>query len=207
MTKGVQIYDSFEQRSDDWYSVRMGVATASQFKRICGGRGGDITYMAELIAQRLTKKAKHMYMGESMEHGMQTEDQAVSTYEFMNNVEVKSVGFIKIDEFIGCSPDGLVGDDGIIEIKCPDSHTHVKWRITGGIPKEHFHQLIGSLWVTGRDWADFISFDPRIESPHDIFIQRVYAENMKKDIEEISSKVMRFRNDMIGHLKTFDIVI
>lgn len=199
----MKIYDSFEQRSPEWYEARMGVATASQFKRIMGGRGGDITYMSELISQRLTNRAKEHYIGDSMEHGIETESQAVANYEFIENVDVRQVAFIKMDDYIGCSPDGLVGDDGLIEIKCPDTHTHIKWTLSGVVPKDHIHQVLGSLWVTGRKWADFISFDPRLDTPHDFFKVRVYSDDHKEDIESISKKVLSFKENMIESLKKF----
>jgi putative phage-type endonuclease len=204
MRKNLEIFESFEQRSDEWYAARMGVITASQFKRLVGGRGGDITYMSELIAQKLTGTSKEHFTSASMEHGIETENQAVSHYEFMNDIDVKHVAFMKIDEFLGCSPDGLVGDDGLLEIKCPDTHTHVKWTLAGGVPKDHIHQVLGSMLVTGRKWVDFISFDPRLDSPNDFFIKRVWAKDMTKEMDLLESKILAFRTSMIEQLKRFE---
>ena len=200
----MRIYDSFEQRSDEWYEVRMGVITASQFKRVMGGRGGDLTYMSELMSQKLTNRSKEMYMSDAMEHGVETEKQAVCAYEFMNNVNATEVAFVKKDAFIGASPDALIGKDGMLEIKCPDTHTHIKWKMSGTIPKEHFHQVIGSLWVTGRKWADFMSFCPYLDPPHDTLIIRVYKKDVKEEIDLLRSKIMSFKEKMVGSLKTFE---
>jgi len=196
----MKVFKSFEQRSEEWHQIRMGIATSSQFKRIMGGKGGDITYMSELISQKLTKRAKEIYTSDSMEYGIQTEKQAIANYEFINNVKVDHVAFIQLNDSIGCSPDGLIGDHGLIEIKCPETHTHIKWIINGEIPKDHIHQVLGSLWVTGREWVDFISYDYRLESPNDLFIVRAYANDYSDEINKINEKVSLFTDKMIDGL-------
>lgn len=190
--EAIKIYESFDQRSDEWHSVRRGVATASQFKRIIGNRGGDLTYMNELISERLTGVSKEIYTNSAMEHGIAYEEQAVANYEFMKDVDVRKVAFVSMNDYIGCSPDGLVGDDGVIEVKCPESHTHLKWVLNGGLPKEHIWQVLGSLIVTERKWADFISFDPRFNPPENLFIIRIYASEMKEEMEILRTKLTEF---------------
>ncbi len=198
-------YDSFEQGSDTWHQIRMGLATSSQFKRLMAGRGGDITYMAELISQRLTNKSKELYWNESMRHGTETEGQAIANYELITQTDVKGVSFVKRDDYIGCSPDGLVGDDGLVEVKCPDTHTHIKWMIQGDkIPSDHLTQVLGSLWITERKWADFISFDPRLEYPHNIFIVRATFDDHRGEIDKIADKVLKFKESLISELVRFN---
>lgn len=203
MRPDITIYETMEQRSDEWYAVRMGVATASQFKRVVGGRGGDLTYMCELIGQKLTSRGKDLYFGDAIEHGVVTEERAVANYELISGHNVSHVGFIKWGEFLGCSPDGLVDDNGLIEVKCPDTHTFIKWKIQGGVPKDHIHQVLGSLWITGREWCDFVYYDPRMPTPHTVFTVRVTAEEYKKEIHELAEKVLDFREKMIGYLEIF----
>lgn len=197
------IYNSFEQGSDDWKSARMGVATASQFKRVMGGKGGDMTYMYELISQRLTGIAKELYFLPAVDHGSATEAQAMATYEVITGYNVHHLAFMKLGEYFGYSPDGLVDESGLVEIKCPDTCTFIKWRIDGGVPKEHLYQLLGALWVTGREWLDFVYFDPRMPTSHTVFIIRVTADAYKYEIEKLGEKLLDFKARLIGNLEIF----
>ncbi len=201
----MKIYDSFEQRSDEWYEIRKGLVTASQFKRIMSGRGGDITYMSELISERLTGKPKEPYVNEAILHGIETEEQAIANYELISCTDVKSVSFVKMDDHIGCSPDGMIDKDGLIEVKCPNTPTHIKWMLQGNkIPSDHLTQVLGSLWVTDRKWADFVSFDPRLEYPHNTFIVRATFDEYKDQIENIKGKVLQFKESLIRELDRFN---
>ena len=118
----------------------------------------------ELIAERLTGRAKDHYVSPAMEHGTATENDARLYYEGALRVMCEPVGFIlhpKYD-FTGCSPDSLVGSDGVLEVKCPETTTHLEYVQAGKVPDEYMPQIMWELACTERKWADFVSFDPRI---------------------------------------------
>ena len=160
---------NLEQGSDEWFSARLGVPTASRFKDIVTPAKGDKStgykgYMYELIAERLTKDRENFFKSEWMERGNEIEPLARASYEFIHDVEVQQVGMIFNDEMtIGISPDGLIGDIGGLEIKCPKPSTLVKYMLDGGLPLEYKPQVMGSLWISGREWWDFLAFHPSMD--------------------------------------------
>ncbi|MFA5298153.1 MAG: lambda exonuclease family protein [Lutibacter sp.] len=152
------------QGTDEWFAARLGKITASRFGNVLCNSSGRNTYMIKLIAERLTGLAQDGYTNGAMQWGIETEPQARAYYEALNNITVQLAGFIELDENTGGSPDGLVGEDGILEIKCPNSTTHITTIIKGKMPTEYNPQVQGLLWITGRQWCDFISFDPRMNN-------------------------------------------
>jgi putative phage-type endonuclease len=182
------IYHDMEQGSDEWSAVRMGKVTASRFKdAMAGGSGASKdTLMNDLLSdldQIEDAEKESSYSNKYMKWGTETEAKARDEYEEQLGLEVKQVGFIELNEFVGVSPDGLVGDDGLIEIKCPKSSTHMKYRRKDKFPATYVKQVQGQLWVSGRKWCDFVSFDPR--SKHSFWHIRVERdEDMIKKIEK-----------------------
>jgi len=159
-----------EQRSDEWQKLRCGVATASCFDRIITPATGKpsasaVAYRRELLAEWLTGQPVSIKESGWMQRGTEMEPEARAFYEFEADAEVTETGFVFLDErrLIGCSPDGLVGDDGLVEIKCPAPHTHVGYLIDAKLPTAYIPQVQGALWVTGRRWCDFISYHPEME--------------------------------------------
>jgi len=159
-----------EQRSDEWQKLRCGVATASCFDRIITPATGKpsasaVAYRRELLAEWLTGQPVSIKESGWMQRGTEMEPEARAFYEFEADAEVTETGFVFLDErrLIGCSPDGLVGDDGLVEIKCPAPHTHVGCLIDAKLPTAYIPQVQGALWVTGRRWCDFISYHPEME--------------------------------------------
>jgi len=159
-----------EQRSDEWQKLRCGVATASCFDRIITPATGKpsasaVAYRRELLAEWLTGQPVSIKESGWMQRGTEMEPEARAFYEFEADAEVTEAGFVFLDErrLIGCSPDGLVGDDGLVEIKCPAPHTHVGYLIDAKLPTAYIPQVQGALWVTGRRWCDFISYHPEME--------------------------------------------
>ena len=159
-----------EQRSDEWLKLRCGVATASCFDRIITPATGKpsasaVAYRRELLAEWLTGQPVSIKESGWMQRGTEMEPEARAFYEFEADAEVTETGFVFLDErrLIGCSPDGLVGDDGLVEIKCPAPHTHVGYLIDAKLPTAYIPQVQGALWVTGRRWCDFISYHPEME--------------------------------------------
>ncbi len=161
---------TFEQRSPEWYAARRGVPTASEFANIITPKKGEYaaaadTYINQLIDELMRPDAGLGFTGNRhTERGEILEDDARELYAFERELVPQQVGFILNDACtLGCSPDSLIGEDGGLEIKCPDGPTHVKWVRAGGIPDEHKPQVHGSLIITGRAWWDFLSYCPGYE--------------------------------------------
>lgn len=190
-----------EQGSDEWLELRIGKVTASKFKDVMTNGRGDKpsatakTYMIKLVSEILRGEPMPFFENEAMRWGTETEPQARAMYELKNDVDVKEVAFVELNEFVGVSPDGLVGDDGLLEIKCPNTETQIKRFIDGvGLPKDYEAQVQGQLWVTGREWCDFVSFDPRIDVEASYIQTRVYRD--EEYITKLERKVSIFVEEM-----------
>lgn len=185
-----------EQGSDEWFNARLGIPTASRFKDIITPAKGDKSksyksYMYELIAEKLIKEKEESFKSEWMERGNEVEDLARSSYEFLHDVEVKQVGIMLNDAgTIGASPDGLIGEDGGLEIKCPKPSTLVKYMLDGRLPLEYKTQVMGNLWISEREWWDFVAFHPNMK----MFKIRVYRD------EEYIRKMAQHVNDFIHEM-------
>lgn len=196
----------FKQNSPEWYAARLGRVTSSNFAAIMTKPRSKTeqfsktaeTYQNALLAERLTGEFE-LITGAALDWGTQYESLACQTYEDRNWCEVEPVGFCTLGEFVGSSTDGFVnedGRDGIIEIKCPyTSKKHIEYLLSDEPPKEYKAQIQGGLWVTGRDFCDFISFDPRIKRPkHRLKIIRV--ERDEDYIKELEKRVFMFVDEM-----------
>ncbi len=203
------IFDHVEQGTDEWHEMRRGVITASRFKDVMSkGRGTAPSktrhsYMLELAAEVLTGNVEHFEPNKYMQWGTEKEPEAKSMYEFLTDNEVSEVAFIKHETLnCGVSPDGLVGENGGIEIKCPKTTTQIETFLSGKMPTQHKAQVQGCMWVTERDHWDFISFDPRIEGEASFFNVRV--ERDEKYIKELAEGIALFDDqlqDLIKQLK------
>ncbi len=162
-----------EQRSPEWYKVRLGCLTASSCEDIMAParRKGFINKM---IAEIVTGKSEPFPTNEYMQWGIDTEEEARLYYEAKTGNKVKQVGFVFKDEAekVGCSPDGLVDKGGLIEIKCPMTKTHIGY-LQDGPPKNYYMQMQFQMYVTGRVWCDFMSYDPRVPDEIKAHIVRV----------------------------------
>lgn len=189
---------NLEQGSEEWFSARLGKPTASRFKDIITPAKGDKSasykgYMYELIAERLTKEKDNGFKSEWMQRGNDIEPLARSSYEFLHDTEVSQVGIMLNDEMtIGASPDGLIGDTGGLEIKCPKPSTIVKYMLDDRLPLEYKPQVMGSLWISGREWWDFLAFHPSM----DFFEIRVYRD------EDYIKKMSQHINDFVDEMQT-----
>jgi len=149
--------------------------------------------MMKVLAERMTGERMENFSAKWMEEGSEVEPQARGYYAELNHVPVEQVGFIQLGDDIGSSPDGLVGLDGMIEIKCPFPSTHLGWILKGTLPSEHRCQVQGELWVSGRQWNDFISFDPRVRSrPY----WSIRIERDEKYIKELAKEVNQFIEEL-----------
>ena len=188
-----------EQGSEEWFKARLGIPTASRFKDIVTPAKGDKsksykTYMYELIAEKLIGDKEDFFKSEWMERGSEIEPLARASYEFMHDVKVDEVGIIlNDDETIGVSPDGLIGDVGGLEIKCPKPSTMVKYMIANELPLEYKPQVMGALWMSGREWWDFLAFHPSM----DFFEIRVYRD------EEYIKKLDIHLNDFVDEMQNY----
>jgi putative phage-type endonuclease len=189
------IIHTCEQRSPEWYAVRCGKVTSSCISDVLA-KGKGITrnkYLRRLVAERITGLPKATYHNGAMEWGTLTEPMARDYYEALNFVNVQQVGFVEANGYLGSSPDGFIGEDGELEIKCPDSDTHLTYLEEGRMPSEYVTQVQGQLWITGRKWCDFMSYDPRFTC-RPAFIIRV--ERDEKKIQEIAEGVGQFIDEM-----------
>lgn len=195
------ILETATQRSDDWYAARCGKATASRFKDVMarlknGAPAADRQrYLTELVVERLTGQPVPSYENAAMRWGAEQEAAARAAYERRADVVVEETGFICHDTLMaGCSPDGLVDWDGLIEIKCPyNSATHIE-TLLNGMPAEHTAQVQGQMWITGRQWCDFVSYDPRMPEPLQLHVQRITRD--PAFIADLERQVTEFLNEV-----------
>jgi putative phage-type endonuclease len=186
-----------EQGTDAWHQLRLGKVTASRVADIMAKTKTGVSasrgnYLIELALQRVTGNIEPMYTNEAMAWGTATEPQARVAYEVKTGNFVDQIAFVEHDiiEWFGCSPDGLVGKDGLIEIKCPNSATHWATIKDGKPPNKYVIQMQTQMACTGKKWCDFVSFDPRMPERSQLFICRV--ERDQKIIDEIETEVMQF---------------
>jgi len=173
----MKIYSNFEQGSEEWIKCRMGHFTASTAQAIANKGKGLDTLVFEKVAEILTGKMKPSYTNEDIERGHELENIARGMYEVETGRSVKQVGFVEHDSFSGCSPDGFVDDDGLIEIKCKDGANFVKYLYTKEIETGHQWQMQMQLWITKRKWCDYVVFNENFTKS--ISITRVYHDEVK----------------------------
>lgn len=197
----MRIIDNIEQGSVEWLNARLGKVTASRVKDVLSkGRGSAPsktaeTYMMELIAEILTGESKPFFENDAMRWGTETEPQARSMYEVNNDfISVREVAYVEHNESILISPDGLIGTDGLLEIKCPTTTTQLKRALSDDCSADYKAQIQMQLWVTEREWCDFVSFDPRLDCSAGYLQQRV--ERDEKYIKEMKEKVYAFTKRM-----------
>lgn len=186
------------QGSDAWKAIRLGKVTASRVADatdlLKSGKPGAKreTYMGELIAERLTGLVVEKYQNDLMRWGTAQEPEARALYEFMQGVEVEQIAFVAHPTIAmaGCSPDGLIGEDGLIEIKCPSTSTHVDTLLAQSAPDEYRKQILWQMACTGRLWCDFVSYDPRLPPHMSLFIARIERDDAA--IAELEASVRAF---------------
>lgn len=184
----MRIFRDVVQRSDEWFSLRRGRPTASEFSRIISPGGKESKsqdgYIDELITEMVDPgSVKSDFYSKHVEHGRECEPIARSWYSFERDIDVEEVGFCLSDcGRFGCSPDGLIGEDGGLEIKCPMLKTHISWLRRGVLPDDHKCQVHGELLVTGREWIDFVSYSPSVDVPH--LVVRVYPSDFTKKLAD-----------------------
>ena len=183
------------QRSEDWHSERCGKVTASRVKDLNAkpSKGKALNALGlTILAERLTGVQKETPTNFYMQWGIDNEPHAIAAYENETGFFVNGTGLIDhpFIEMFGASPDGLVGENGQIEVKCPDTTTHLNTLLTKEVPEEHIPQITCQLACTRRQWCDFVSYDPRLEPGLQIIIIRVFAKDL--NIESLERDVRAF---------------
>lgn len=199
-----------EQRTDEWYQARLGKVTASRVadllsKTKSGWGAGRANYMAELLCERLTGQQAERFTSAEMQRGTELEPQARTAYCFLFDATVDECGFVQhqvITDF-GASPDGLIGDSGLVEIKCPNTATHIEYLLSQEVPGKYVTQMQAQMACTGRAWCDFASYDPRLPDDMQLFVKRIHRDaifiaSMETEINEflreLAVKESKLRN-------------
>lgn len=192
-----------EQRTEEWFAARCGHATGSRVNDIIakprsgvGYSSSRRNYEAQIITERLTGQVAESYRNLAMELGQEREPEAVRSYEFFEDCEVEPVGYLTHPtiEMSGCSPDGLVDSDGLVEFKCPKAATHIASLLARNVPKNYMTQITWQLAVTGRAWCDYVSYSPELPDHMRLMIIRV--ERVDTAITELEDAVVRFLRDV-----------
>ncbi len=194
-----------EQGTDEWKALRLGKATASRMADICartktGWGASRANYAAQLVAERLTGKVADSYSNAAMEWGNATEAEARAVYTFFRDVTVDAVDFVPHPtiEMSGASPDGCIGTDGLVEIKCPNTATHIDTLLGRSVPEKYILQMQWQMACTARQWCDFVSYDPRMPETLRLFVKRVDRDDVL--ILDLEDKVREFLSEV--HAKT-----
>lgn len=189
------------QRTDEWFNARLGKVTASRIADVCartksGWGAGRKNYMAELVAERLTGTRAEGFTNSAMQWGTDMEPEARVAYEFYRDATVIETGFVQHPDIpeTGASPDGLVGDDGLVEIKCPNTATHLETLLGSSLPDKYFLQMQWQMACTGRQWCDFASYDPRLPESMRLFVDRVTLDDTA--IAAIEKDVLSFLTEL-----------
>jgi putative phage-type endonuclease len=190
-----------EQGSIEWKQARLGRVTASRVadviaKTKTGVSASRANYEAQIICERLTGVVVEGYTNAAMQHGIDTEPQARAAYEFMRNVDVVLAEFVEHPRvpMSGASPDGFVGDDGLLEIKCPQQAGHLETLLTNKVPAKYVTQIMWQLAVTERKFCDYVSFNPTFPPHLQLFVQRVHRD--EAIISELEREVLAFLADV-----------
>jgi putative phage-type endonuclease len=189
------------QGTEAWFARRAGKVTASRVADVIattksGPSASRQNYLAQLVAERLTGVVEASYTNQAMAHGIDTEPLARAAYEIKTNCMVDQIDFVDHPDIAmsGASPDGLVGDDGLVEIKAPNTATHIDYLLSGVVPSKYKPQMIWQIACTGRKWCDFVSYDPRLPDDLQLFVVR-FCPSME-EIKAIEEKVINFLVDV-----------
>lgn len=194
-----------EQRSPEWFAARAGKVTASRVadviaKTKTGWGASRANYKAQLVCERLTGFVEPGFQNDAMRWGTEKEPDALAAYSFRQDVDVMEVGFVDHPtiDMTGASPDGLIGEDGLAEVKCPISATHIETLLGQSVPAKYVHQIQWQLACTGRDWCDFVSFDPRLPPAMQLFVKRLHRDD---------ALIRSLENDVIDFLSEVDATV
>jgi exodeoxyribonuclease (lambda-induced) len=201
----MQIIKDIEQGSQEWLQLRLGVATASNFDKIITSAGVESKtlkeYAFELASDSLLTEPEASFQSEAMIRGNQLEEEAKSYYSFVTDNKVEEVTFIKKGN-IGYSPDGLISDNGLVEIKCPLKKNHLKYLIDNKLPTKYKAQVQGGLYISEREYCDFISYHPLFKDEKKMLVIRVERdEEFIKKLSDLLIKTIELKNSLLTQLQ------
>ena len=189
------------QQTEQWFAERCGKITASRIADMLattktGESASRANYRAQLVAERMTGVPADSYTNAAMQWGIDTEPLARMAYELATQTMVEEVGFVRhpFIERAGASPDGFVGDDGLLEMKCPNTATHIGYLLDGKAPPKYIPQMAWQCACTGRKWVDFVSFDPRMDKADQFFLVRYEPK-------------LEYLSELKGAVETFDLEV
>jgi putative phage-type endonuclease len=192
---------TFEQGGELWKRARIGRVTASNIADVMAkGKSGEAIgrykYKVKIVAERITGVAQESFSNAAMEWGVEQEPFAAMAYDVSRETMSERTGlWVHPDiNWLGASPDRLVGEDGLLEIKCPNTTTHLTNIFENRVPSEYIKQIQCQLWVTGRQWCDFVSFDPRVGKRNELFVCRVQRDDSL--IETMRTEVLQFLSEV-----------
>lgn len=193
-----------EQGTDEWHAMRLGKVTASQMVKIMmkPDAAGYQNYRAQLVCERLTGRATETFKSAAMQHGNDTEPQARAMYIMTTGRMVEQIAFVDHPtiEMSGCSPDGLIDEDGLIEIKCPQPAEHIRTITVGAIKRQYALQMQWQMACTGREWCDFVSFCPDLPDDLALHIERVQID--PGQVRELEASAQAFLDGVSDLLST-----
>lgn len=199
-----------EQRTEEWFQARCGMVTTSRFvDAVDRLRSGELSakakaYAMEIVTETLTGQPLEKTTNYAMQWGTDYEEEARQAYELETFNEVKQVGFIKLNDRIGGSPDGLIGDDGMIEIKCPYNQVnHIETYIYKQVPEQYISQVQGGMWINNRKWCDFVSYDPRLKGTGKelVIIKVERDEEYIKELERSLNEFTEYVDSILNSIK------
>jgi len=187
----IEVFD-FPQKSPEWYAARMGIPTSSMFGTVMAQGEGKTrnSYMRKLAGELITGIPMESYRNDEMERGIEQEPEIRSRYAFMHDADIVPVGFIK-NGGKGCSPDGLIGEDGMVEFKSAAPHLMIEILMAGEVPKRHLPQCYGGLWVAERAWVDLV-IGSHASLP--LFVRRLHRDEVY--IRKITGAVADFNIEL-----------
>ena len=201
-----------QQRTDEWIAARCGKVTASRVADVMattksGPSAARKNYMMELLCQRLTGNVEQGFNSAAMQRGTDLEPIARSAYEVDSGVMVIEVGLVDHPsiEWFGASPDGMVNEDGLVEIKCPNTATHIEFLRTGKPDGRYVWQMMAQMACTGRKWCDFVSFDDRL--PEHLQYRNVRVERCEKTIEKMETEIRSFLAELETLINELKVVV
>lgn len=190
---------NFDQYSPEWWEIRAGKMTGSHAQAIGANGKGLETYVNQIMSEYYSKAEPESFSNPAMQRGLELEPEAAATYSYEHMVSVQTVGFVVYSDFVGVSPDRLVDDDGLAEIKCPIDKTYFNLLLTEKIDSKYIWQIQMQLLVTGRKWCDFVAYNPNFEQS--LFVERITPDikkfdALKKGFESGEKMILEIMNKM-----------
>jgi putative phage-type endonuclease len=188
-----------EQRSPEWFAIKAGKVGASSASKIAEGGKALESFLLELMAEYYSSAPKERYTNAAMERGIELEPEARAAYEFDTWLKVKEIGFVEYNDYIGCSPDGLVGNDGLVEIKCPGSKVYMQYLMDGVVNRDYYWQMQMQMLICEKQWCDYVVYNPDFDRK--IVIKRILRDErsclkLLKGFEEVEHKIKEIKKKM-----------